>query len=135
MPRSGSNPDNQRISKRQNVPLATASVPASLTLALDAGPEVSSGVVWDISDGGVCLLVRGVHRHKPGLRGELQIRDPYTLQKELHWVEIRWARVDSSATFIGLAFDDEAVIQASFLKDYLRVSWVDDFEPPLRYDF
>ena len=112
-----------RAESRHAIPLGAGAISAELRVR---GEPVQHGLLWDLSRTGACLLARGALQllHAAGQELELVLHPSFGVAEPVTIpVATRWSQPDGPQTFIGLQFDTSALIENSFLEDFLEESW------------
>ena len=123
MTRNTPQPHTPRSQKRHPIPLGAGSISAELRVG---SKPVHHGQLWDLSRTGACLLTHGALQllHAAGQELELVLRPSFGVAEAVTIpVATRWAQPEGHQTFIGLQFDTSALIENSFLEDFLEESW------------
>lgn len=103
---------------RHSVPISLGDL--RVRLHLDAGS--ADGRVWDLSDQGLCLLMRGQLDLRIKALHTLEVRDAFAQSFEQFQVQIRWARPDGVASFVGIQFAEGTDLMESLFATYFPVN-------------
>ena len=132
MPSEGSQPRDR--ADRYSVPISLSDL--RVRLHLDDGP--AHGRVWDLSQQGLCLLMRGRLDLRIRARHTLEVRDAFAEAYEQFDVQIRWIRPDGVASFVGIQFAEGTDLMETLLATYFPVNpWLSPQgrTAPLRSDW
>lgn len=78
-------------------------------------------VLWDVSDSGICLAIRGRQPKLPrGAAMSLRLHDPVTSITGRFRMELMWTKTEGQDLYLGLKLRrGSAPIRSSFLQRYL----------------
>jgi len=106
---------------RNNVAISSLTgIKAFLTSSDYANSRIKC-VVWNVSTGGACLLINGLHEKlNPGDAIKLTISYPFDKMDSSWDCTIRWKSIETFVEFIGVAFAEADSARDLIFRPYLQ---------------
>lgn len=116
-----SNPDGRRRSERKPVPFGPGSPSGALINPAGASLHVN---LWDVSEGGLCVVARGQIVERPGTVMVLELHSGVGVENVRFEMQLVWAAEEEGrfGTFVGLQFlEGQTLPNGTFLDRFLTM--------------
>jgi hypothetical protein len=110
---------------RFSLPFGPSALKATIELHGVTDVDPLAAHLWDVSDAGCCLAIKGSSSLMASGAALLNIFNPSSRQWRKLPVELRWISSLSHGTFVGARFTGGPLPQDIFLRDYMQRSWTD----------
>ena len=115
------NPAGRRRSERKPVPFGPGSPSGALINPAGAPLHVN---LWDVSEGGLCVVARGEIMDRPGTVMVLELHSGVGVENVRFEMQLVWAAEEEGrfGTFVGLQFPEgQTLPNGTFLDHYLTM--------------
>ena len=110
---------NKRQRERHSVPGLIADLHCRIIIPNSTEDlVVATGRIWDFSDLGACILLRGQHSIADNERYAIEITDTLSSEKETFKGQSTWSRRNTFNTYIGFKFQNPINLKESIFEPF-----------------